>query len=58
MANLSKRGWKECKLGDVIELIGGGTPRQQSQIIGMGIFLGYQSWILIQEISTFNLVTA
>ena len=27
IGHLSKRGWKECKLGEVIEIVGGGTPK-------------------------------
>jgi len=26
-SSLAQRGWKECKLGDVVEIIGGGTPK-------------------------------
>lgn len=27
MNNGNRQGWKECKLGDVVELVGGGTPK-------------------------------
>ena len=26
-SSLAKRGWRECKLGEIIEIIGGGTPK-------------------------------
>lgn len=28
-----KSGWKECKIGNIIELVGGGTPKTSASEI-------------------------
>ena len=42
--------WKECKLGDVAEIVGGGTPKTKIQ----EYWNGEISWLTPRDLSGFN----
>ena len=58
---MSSSKWKESKISDLIEIIGGEHLKQVFQNIGMGVSLGYQLRTLIQDINMFmklkNIIT-
>ena len=50
MNNNSPQGWKECKLGDVIRLIGGGTLKNKYfRVLGW-----YIPWLSVTDFNTGN----
>ena len=50
MNNSSPQGWKECKLGDVIRLVGGGTPKTNI----LEYWDGDIPWLSVTDFNTGN----